>query len=161
MKGKTARVRALSRPAENPRRGGTVTCEVRADVAGAPSPLRVRRLVQGLSRAARAPGGEVSILFCGDRRMRSLNRAYRGLDRSTDVLAFPGEHPGLLGDIVVSVPFAARQATRRGEVTARELDRLLLHGLLHLLGYDHETDRGEMDALETRLRRRFGVSERT
>lgn len=138
-----------------------MTCEVRADVAGAPAPPRVRRLIRGFSRAAGAPGGEVSILFCGDRRMRSLNRAYRGLDRPTDVLAFPAEDPGLLGDIVVSVPYAARQAARRGEAVAGELDRLLLHGLLHLLGYDHETDRGEMDALEARLRRRFGVSERT
>ena len=138
-----------------------MTCEVRADVAGAPAPRRVRRLIQRFSRAARAPGGEVSILFCGDRRMRSLNRAYRGLDRSTDVLAFPAEAPGILGDIVVSVPYAARQAARLGEAVVHELDRLLLHGLLHLLGYDHETDRGEMDALEARLRRRFGVGERT
>jgi probable rRNA maturation factor len=89
--------------------------------------------------------------------MRSLNRRYRGKDKSTDVLAFPAGDGGLLGDIVVSVPFAARQARRRGEPVSREIDRLLLHGFLHLMGYDHETDQGQMDALEARLRRRFGL----
>jgi probable rRNA maturation factor len=89
--------------------------------------------------------------------MRSLNRRYRGKDKSTDVLAFPAENGGLLGDIVVSVPFAARQARRRREPVSRELDRLVLHGFLHLMGYDHETDQGQMDALEAKLRRRFGL----
>lgn len=97
--------------------------------------------------------------FCGDRRIRSLNRRYRGKNRPTDVLAFPGEGP-LLGDIVISVSFAGRQAQRRGEPRSREVDRLLLHGYLHLLGYDHETDGGEMDALEASLRRRLGLQER-
>jgi probable rRNA maturation factor len=105
---------------------------------------------------------EVSILFCGDSRMRGLNRRYRGKDRSTDVLAFPPDtRPDrpFLGDIVVSVPFAQRQARRRGEPASREIDRLLVHGFLHLLGYDHETDEGEMDTLETRLRRRLGIAD--
>ena len=102
---------------------------------------------------------EVSVLFCGDRRMRTLNRTYRRKDRSTDVLAFPagGE---LLGDIVVSVPYASRQARRRGEPASREIDRLLVHGLLHLSGYDHETDNGEMDALEAKMRRLLGLAEK-
>lgn len=105
---------------------------------------------------------EVSVLFCGDTRMRSLNRRYRRRDRPTDVLAFPaeGEKGGLLGDIVVSVPYASRQAHRRGEPVSREIDRLLVHGFLHLLGYDHEVDEGEMDALEGTLRRRLGIAER-
>src|SRR5262249_55607159 len=90
-------------------------------------------------------------------RMRSLNRRYRGKDKSTDVLAFPAGNGGLLGDIVVSVPFATRQARRRREPVAREIDRLLLHGVLHLMGYDHETGQGQMGALEARLRRRFGL----
>jgi probable rRNA maturation factor len=89
--------------------------------------------------------------------MRGLNRRYRGKDKSTDVLAFPAGNGGLLGDIVVSVPFAARQARRRREPVFREIDRLLLHGFLHLMGYDHETDQGQMDALEAKLRRRFGL----
>jgi probable rRNA maturation factor len=89
--------------------------------------------------------------------MRRLNRKYRGKDQSTDVLAFPAGDGGLLGDIVVSVPFAARQARKAGEPLTREIDRLLVHGFLHLMGYDHETDQGEMDALENRLRRRLGL----
>lgn len=95
--------------------------------------------------------------------MAGLNRKWRRKDRSTDVLAFPagGADAGFLGDIVISVPFATRQARRRGEPTAGEIDRLLLHGYLHLLGYDHETDRGEMDALEARLRRKLGIQGRS
>ena len=89
--------------------------------------------------------------------MRALNRHYRGKDRTTDVLAFPGE-AGALGDIVISLPYASREARRRGEVRAVELDRLLLHGYLHLLGYDHEVDDGQMERLEARLRRRLGLS---
>jgi probable rRNA maturation factor len=91
--------------------------------------------------------------------MRSLNRRYRRNDRPTDVLAFPAEADGLLGDIVISLPYASRQAKRRGEPASREIDRLLLHGLLHLLGYDHETDAGEMDTLEASLRRRLNLAE--
>ncbi len=91
--------------------------------------------------------------------MRTLNRRYRRKDRATDVLAFPGAAAGLLGDIVISVPYAARQARRRRERAAREIDRLLLHGFLHLCGYDHETDEGEMDRLEARLRRRLRLTE--
>lgn len=91
--------------------------------------------------------------------MRTLNRRYRRKDRPTDVLAFPAEADGLLGDIVISLPYAARQAKRRGEPVSREIDRLLLHGFLHLSGYDHETDEGEMDALEAKLRRRLDLAE--
>lgn len=94
---------------------------------------------------------EVSVLFVGDRAMRSLNRRYRGKDRTTDVLsfsfregAFGGLRPDLLGDIVISMPVAERQARAYGETVTRELDRLLVHGLLHLIGYDHE--RGETEA---------------
>ena len=65
----------------------------------------------------------------------------------------------MLGDIVISVPYASRQARRRGDSIAREIDRLLLHGLLHLSGYDHETDGGEMDALERKIRRRLNLAE--
>jgi rRNA maturation RNase YbeY len=95
--------------------------------------------------------------------MRRLNRRYRRKNTSTDVLAFPAGGPDgggpLLGDIVVSIPFAARQARRRAEPLAREVDRLLVHGFLHLLGYDHEVDDGEMDALEADMRARLGIAE--
>ena len=94
--------------------------------------------------------------------MAALNRRWRRKSRSTDVLAFPSGKNGdrFLGDIVISVPYASRQAARRGESPSREMDRLLVHGYLHLLGYDHETDDGEMDALEAKLRKRLGIAER-
>jgi probable rRNA maturation factor len=143
------------------RPGAALEVDVRAAVSGAPSPVRVRRLISKAARATRSRPRQVSVYFCGDRRIRSLNRRYRRRDRPTDVLAFPTDGAGaLLGDIVISVPYATRQAQRRGERTAAELDRLLLHGYLHLLGFDHETDEGRMDALEARLRRRFGIEER-
>jgi probable rRNA maturation factor len=87
----------------------------------------------------------LSILFVGDRAMRTLNRAWRNTDRTTDVLSFPLREgrflhiqPDMLGDIVISVPAAARQADEAGHSLTVELERLLVHGLVHLLGYDHE-----------------------
>ena len=137
--------------------------DVRATAAGAPAPVRVRRLLARAARAARTEGSAVSVLFCADARMRTLNRRWRGKDKSTDVLAFParegGAGGGFLGDIVISVPYAAREARRRREPAAREVDRLLVHGLLHLMGYDHEKDDGEMDALEGEVRRRLGIAD--
>ena len=135
--------------------------DVQGRVSGAPPPARVKRLLTRASRAARSGAGEVSVLFCADARMRGLNRRYRGKDRPTDVLAFPAGEGGngFLGDIVISIPFAGREARRRSDSRAREVDRLLLHGFLHLMGYDHETDEGEMEALERRLRRRLGIAD--
>jgi probable rRNA maturation factor len=136
--------------------------EVQARVSGAPPAARVQSVLRRAARASGSPAREVSVLFCADGRMRGLNRRYRGKDKSTDVLAFPtdaAEAAGFLGDIVISVPYAGREARRRGETRAREIDRLLLHGFLHLMGYDHETDDGEMDALEGRLRRRLRLAE--
>ncbi len=144
--------------------------DVQTKSAGAPPAARVRGLLSRAARAAKTRGSraastpvrDVSVLFCADRRMRTLNRRYRGQDRPTDVLAFPAgeDGGGFLGDIVISVPYAAREARRRRESGAREIDRLLVHGLLHLMGYDHETDNGEMDALETRVRRRLRIADR-
>ncbi len=103
---------------------------------------------------------EVSVLLVGDRFMRTLNRRYRGKDRTTDVLSFPFREGAfgslrqdLLGDIVVSLPTAERQARQAGESVARELDRLLVHGLLHLLGYDHERGAREERRMRSRERR--------
>jgi len=106
-----------------------------------------------------APGrGELGVRFVGDGPMRDLNRDFRSVDATTDVLSFDGgetpEGP-YLGDIVISVPAARRQAAERGHGVDRELRTLLIHGFLHCLGYDHETDQGEMDREERRLRRRF------
>jgi rRNA maturation RNase YbeY len=138
-----------------------VEVAVRSSASGAPPTNRVRRLIGRAARAMRDRHREVSVFFCGDRRMAGLNRRWRRKDRPTDVLAFPagGGDGGFLGDIVISVPYATRQARRRGEAPAKEIDRLLLHGYLHLLGYDHESDEGEMEALEARLRKRFGIAE--
>jgi probable rRNA maturation factor len=137
--------------------------DVQARVSGAPPAARVQSVLRKAARAAGSPAREVSVLFCADGRMRGLNRRYRGRDKSTDVLAFPADaaQAGFLGDIVISVPYAGREARRRGETRAREIDRLLLHGFLHLMGYDHETDDGEMDALEGKLRERLRLAERT
>jgi probable rRNA maturation factor len=120
--------------------------------------LRTARLRGVLEQAARALGvsGEVALVLGGDRGIRTLNARYRGKDRPTDVLSFPG--PGGeagLGDIVISVPTAERNAARLGRSLAAELDVLALHGFLHVLGYDHETDDGTMDRLEASLRRRI------
>lgn len=103
-----------------------------------------------------------------DARMRGLNRAWRGVDRPTDVLSFPmrdgaspDSRPAIphLGDIVIARGIAARQARVLGHSLATELRVLALHGLLHLLGHDHERDRGRMARLEARLRRRGGLRE--
>ena len=136
--------------------------DIRSSVSGSPPPARVRRILAAAARAMRGEAREVSVFFCGDRRMAGLNRQWRRRNRSTDVLAFPAGAPEgrFLGDIVISVPYATRQARRRGGPPSAEIDRLLLHGYLHLLGYDHEADDGEMDALEARLRARLGIAER-
>ncbi|HEY3171016.1 MAG TPA: rRNA maturation RNase YbeY [Thermoanaerobaculia bacterium] len=136
--------------------------EIRSSASGAPPLARVRRVLSGAANALGGEKREVSVYFCGDRQMAGLNRRWRRRNRPTDVLAFPAGETGarFLGDIVISVPYASRQARRRGESPAREMDRLLLHGYLHLLGYDHETDHGEMEALEAKLARRLNIAER-
>jgi probable rRNA maturation factor len=121
-------------------------------------PLDARRLARVLRGAAGALGvsGEVALVVAGDRTLRRLNRTYRHKDRPTDVLSFPG--PGGeagLGDIVISAETAERNARSLGRTFPQELDVLALHGFLHVLGYDHETDDGTMDRLERRLRRRL------
>ncbi len=100
----------------------------------------------------------VGVRFAGDQTVRRLNRDFRGKDKTTDVLSFPGEESPEgrhLGDIVISVPTAGRQAASRGAALEQEIKLLLLHGVLHCLGHDHETDKGEMERLEGRLRRRW------
>jgi rRNA maturation RNase YbeY len=96
----------------------------------------------------------LGVRFAGDRAMRRANREFRGKDETTDVLSFPGDGAHL-GDILISVPQARRQAAAAGRDPAREIQVLLLHGLLHCLGHDHEVDGGEMERLERRLRRRW------
>ena len=100
-----------------------------------------------------------TIAFVSDKKIRELNRQFRGVDKATDVLSFPADGPGEsdLGDIAVSVDTAATQAKENGLKLDEEIAQLILHGLLHLSGYDHETDNGEMNRLELRLRRKLEI----
>jgi probable rRNA maturation factor len=106
---------------------------------------------------ARARGG-LTIAVTTDRRVRALNLRFRGVDQATDVLSFPAAEPGELGDIVIARGVARRQARDAGHRVATELRVLALHGLLHLLGYDHERDDGRMARAEARLRRQGGIA---
>lgn len=129
-----------------------------------------RGLGSWLSEVAPATArGEVTLAIVSDRRMRVLNRTFRGKDYATDVLSFPvgtrdtgvdgpeAADPPSLGDVVIAAGVAARQAREHGHTAATELRVLALHGLLHLLGYDHEVDRGRMSRAETRLRKKGGL----
>lgn len=109
-----------------------------------------------------APGrarGTMTVALVSDARIRTLNRTFRKKDKATDVLSFPADEPGQLGDVVIAVGVARRQAAAAGHPFATELRVLALHGLLHLLGYDHEHDDGRMGRLERRLRREGGLRE--
>ncbi|MCM2269846.1 MAG: rRNA maturation RNase YbeY [Thermoanaerobaculia bacterium] len=123
--------------------------------------VRDRRLAGWIEEVARELAPEhdsFAVRLVGDRSMRAFNRDFRGADKTTDVLSFPGEagpDGRHLGDVVISVPQAVRQARENGQAPSREIRRLVLHGLLHCLGYDHERDGGEMERLERRLRRRW------
>lgn len=147
--------------------------------AGRPplSAARCRRILEAAARHAPPPPPRrgdprppsVTVLFAGPAAMRSLNARFRGRRRSADVLSFParpdarsdatpeGPH---LGDLAIGVAAARRQARDHGHALGREIAILLLHGYLHLVGYDHETDGGRMERLEARLRRRLLRPER-
>jgi len=103
------------------------------------------------------------VALVSNARVRALNRKYRRLDYATDVLSFPNHEPLIpnpyLGDIVIATGVARRQARKAGHSELTELRVLALHGLLHLLGYDHERDRGAMAKLERSLRRKGGLRE--
>lgn len=119
--------------------------------------------VRGLARwiesiAPARARGEVTIAVVPDSRVRALNRRFRRQDRPTDVLSFPAEEPDQLGDVVIAAGVARRQARAAGHSLRTELRVLALHGLLHLLGYDHEHDQ-RMARVERRLRRRGGLRE--
>ena len=98
-----------------------------------------------------------TIAFVSNNRIRQLNRQFRGIDKATDVLSFPAGEPNNLGDIAVSVETAEAQAKENGLSLDDEIAQLILHGLLHLSGYDHETDNGEMNRLELKLRKQLGI----
>ncbi len=114
----------------------------------------LRQLVADLAPDA----SSFAVRLLSDRQMREFNRTFRDKDRPTDVLSFPGDEGREgwhLGDVCVAVPTARRQAESGGHSLHRELEILLLHGVLHCLGHDHERDDGTMDRLESKLRRRY------
>jgi len=116
---------------------------------------RLRRVLRGAATALGVTG-EMALVLSGDPALRSLNARYRGQDKPTDVLSFPGGgSQAELGDVVISVETAARNARGFARTLPQELDVLALHGFLHVLGYDHEADDGTMDRLERRLRRKL------
>jgi len=132
---------------------------VRVEVAGAAVPRLSRREIAAFARRVlRACGtgsqpvriDELSIAFVDDATIRALNRKFRRKNKTTDVLTFPDE-------IVISLDQARRQARNERHSLATEVRYLIAHGVLHALGYDHEADRGEMNALELRVRERVGL----
>jgi probable rRNA maturation factor len=118
-------------------------------------------------RALHATGKDkrdVMIVFMADGEIKKLNRQFRGKDYATDVLSFPAQRESFekdlktnLGEVVISLDRAAVQAKENGLTFTNEVEQLILHGLLHLCGYDHETDNGEMNQLELKLRRKLAI----
>lgn len=102
-------------------------------------------------------GQQFSIVVDSDDEMRRANDLFRNVSLTTDVLSFPDGEDGYLGDIMISAQRAASQCAEHGHSIEDELQVLALHGMLHLNGYDHETDAGEMQQMEERLRRKYGL----
>jgi len=129
--------------------------------------INAKQWLEFSERALQSLGGNnqsVAIVFVGDAAIKKLNRQFRGKNDVTDVLSFPSkaesfevENGSQLGEVVISAQRAATQAKKHGLSFSDEVKQLILHGLLHLRGYDHETDRGEMNRLELRLRRKLGI----
>ena len=119
--------------------------------AGDLSPRALQRFVGEVCREVRL-SGDVNVLLTNDRRMRELNRRFRRKDKTTDVLSFPSLKGG---DIAISVPAAKTSARELGHGVADEIKILVLHGVLHLKGHDHERDDGGMARLEQRLRKKL------
>jgi len=101
--------------------------------------------------------GELAVLVTNNREIQSLNRDFRKKDKPTDVISFPSEASGVAGDIAISADIAKRNGLELGHDVLTELKVLILHGILHLAGFDHETDGGEMSRKEIRLRKQLGL----
>jgi rRNA maturation RNase YbeY len=116
---------------------------------------RIARLGQAILSSVGEKTAELCVMLIGDRSMRRLNRQYRKKDRTTDVLAFsmrggPCPSSALIGDVVISVPTAAKQAGQLGRSLDKELTVLLVHGILHLCGYDHERSKRDAQRMQQR-----------
>jgi probable rRNA maturation factor len=130
-------------------------------------PINARQLRELGERALRTIGSSkqtATVVFVGDAAIRKLNKQFRGKDQVTDVLSFPNEaerfeaeNQSQLGEVVIAVERAAAQAKQSGLTFSNEVEQLILHGLLHLCGYDHETDNGKMNRLELKLRKKLGI----
>jgi probable rRNA maturation factor len=123
-------------------------------------PKTIQRVTQSILEQAGYPTAQLSLSLVGKTRMRSLNRKYRARDYPTDVLAFPMESMGeqqemFLGDVVICLPVAIEQASRFGNTANQEMLRLLIHGTLHLLGYDHEQSPREATRMQRKERAIF------
>ena len=129
--------------------------------------MRIAEIADQSLQAVGRSGAAITVAFVRDAAIRRLNRDYRGRDISTDVLSFPagedvqaglaqaGEPGEYLGDVVISADTAVSQAQASRYSLEREVSELVIHGVLHLCGYDHETDRGEMNRMELKLRRKL------
>jgi len=124
----------------------------------------LEKFAQKSLRQMKLEQGSVAIAFVTDSEIARLNKTYRKKNRPTDVLSFPAQPSAkrpnrnkFLGDIAIAPAVARRYAKKNGRSLQTEICVLILHGLLHLLGYDHETDRGQMDRVEQRLRRKLGL----
>ena len=126
-----------------------------------PSARTLARFLTETQSAVRLKG-EVTVLFTTDAAIRKLNRQFRNKNKATDVLSFPADGIGaeeIAGDLAVSVPTALRQAIEQGHSLSTEIKVLILHGLLHLAGHDHEADAGQMARRERLLRARLALPE--
>lgn len=122
------------------------------------SQRRLQAFVADVCRVTKLAGG-VTVLVTSSRQIRTLNQRFRGKNTATDVLSFPGPvfMKDFAGDIAISLDIARKNAQALGHSMATELQILALHGILHLAGYDHEIDNGEMIGIETRIRRKMGL----
>jgi probable rRNA maturation factor len=139
----------------------------RAGIVGLAAAALALVEARGAAGAQDRPPAEarITVVFVRDKKMRALNRDYRGRDYPTDVLSFRAADEaggeigfgaaGYLGDLVIATDTALRQANEAGQSLEREVQELVIHGVLHLCGYDHETDNGEMNRLEYRLRKKL------
>ena len=125
---------------------------------------RWREFAVGALSAIGAGNRDATIVFVSEAAIRKLNRQFRGKDSATDVLSFPSQPESFeadtetnVGEIVISLDRAQTQAKENGLTLVNEVEQLILHGLLHLCGHDHETDDGEMNRLELKIRKRLGI----
>ncbi len=144
----------LSLRAKLPKRSGNTSQSATLRGQRIPSRQTLARFLRDAQAAVKLRG-QVSVLLTTDAAIRRLNRQFRGKNKATDVLSFPAVESGPLkiaGDLAISIPTARRQAEERGHSLAIEIKVLMLHGLLHLAGYDHEADAGQMARRERKLR---------